>query len=301
MLETFFLIIGLVMTGVMMRRSDLFPASTADVLNAFILNISLPAIIIISIPQLKIAPDLIYPVLIHWVLYFIHLVIILRISKALNFSKSITGCLAIVTCLGNTAFLGIPVVSGFYGEGAVAYAVLYDQLGSGIGFLFAMAVLIPKFIEGQQNNIRQILSTLLKFPPFLALIFSFILIKFPLFGPIENFFNSLSKTLIPCAMVAVGYQMNFRMTSTDLKPIVIGLFLKLIFIPCLAIAIFRLLDRDLLSLKVSVLQAGMPPMVTAGALAMSFDLEKEISAALVGYGLLLSFLTLPFFHSLLLL
>jgi predicted permease len=40
----------------------------------------------------------------------------------------------------------------------------------------------------------------------------------------------------------------------------------------------------------------MPPMVTAGILAMSANLESEIAAGLVGYGLLFSFLTLPLIH-----
>jgi len=37
----------------------------------------------------------------------------------------------------------------------------------------------------------------------------------------------------------------------------------------------------------------MPPMVTAGALALLAGLAPELTAALVGLGLMVSFLTLP--------
>ena len=39
--------------------------------------------------------------------------------------------------------------------------------------------------------------------------------------------------------------------------------------------------------QVGVLEAAMPPMFTAAALAISAKIEPELSAALVGYGLIL--------------
>jgi len=53
------------------------------------------------------------------------------------------------------------------------------------------------------------------------------------------------------------------------------------------------LNLNSLAVKVSVFEAGMPPMVTAGALALIAGLAPELTAALVGLGLMVSFLTLP--------
>ena len=131
------------------------------------------------------------------------------------------------------------------------------------------------------------------FPPFVALIIGFICIKFPLSDFSTEFLAKVASTLIPCAMIAVGYQMKYRMNLSKLKPIIIGLGIKLIVLPLIAFGIYEIFQAEYLSAQVSVIQSGMPPMVTAGALAMSANLEKEISAALVGYGLILSFLTLP--------
>ena len=46
--------------------------------------------------------------------------------------------------------------------------------------------------------------------------------------------------------------------------------------------------------RTTVLESAMPSMVTAGALAISHNLAPRLAAAMVGYGLLLSLLTLPF-------
>lgn len=43
----------------------------------------------------------------------------------------------------------------------------------------------------------------------------------------------------------------------------------------------------------------MPPMVTAGALAVAAGLDAELSVALVGFGIFFSFATLPLLYWLL--
>lgn len=293
MIETFVLVIGLILIGQLMKRSEKFPTNTTDVLNNFVLNVSLPAMILYRIPQLKISPELIYPVGMHWILYPLNIAFVLLFGKMFRFSKSVLGCLLIVCCVGNTAFLGIPVINGFFGNSAIAYAVLYDQLGSALAFIFGMAFMLPKFTGEGAKGLKSYFVTLIKFPPFVALLIGFICIKYPLNNYVNDLLRNVSMTLIPCAMITVGFQMKFRMSVHQVIPIVIGLGIKLVLIPVIALGIYGVLNKDVLSLKVSVIQSGMPPMVTAGALAMAANLEKEIAAALVGYGLIISFLSLP--------
>ena len=291
--STIILVVGLIAIGMIMRRSPLFSDNTADVLNSFVLYVSLPAIILVSISKLELSSDILYPVLMHWSLYLINILLVIILSKLFKFSFSVMGCLLVVSCLGNTAFLGIPMVEGFFGENAVAFAVLYDQLGSGLAFIFTMAFILPKFKSEKNAHLKETLINLFKFPPFLALILGFVCIKWPLHTNIEFLATRVSETLVPCAMIAVGYQLNFRMELTKILPVLVGLFSKLLIMPLVALVIYKALGLNILPMKVSVIQSGMPPMVTAGALAMSFNLERDIAAALVGFGLLVSFLTLP--------
>jgi len=49
------------------------------------------------------------------------------ISKILKFSKESTGSLMLVRVLGNTSFVGIPVIKAYFGD---SYILMYNQLGS---------------------------------------------------------------------------------------------------------------------------------------------------------------------------
>jgi predicted permease len=53
------------------------------------------------------------------------------------------------------------------------------------------------------------------------------------------------------------------------------------------------LGPDGLARQAVILEAAMPPMITAAALAIAHDLAPRLAAALVGYGIVLSLLTLP--------
>jgi predicted permease len=80
----------------------------------------------------------------------------------------------------------------------------------------------------------------------------------------------------------------------ELKPLATGLLLKLAVMPALALLVVRAQGMGGDMARTTVLESAMPPMVTAGALAISHRLAPRLAAAMVGYGLLLSLLTLPF-------
>lgn len=293
-IENLVLVLGFILLGSIMRRSGKFPENSANVLNTLVIFVSLPAIIFLSISKIKFNSDMLIPVFVHWVMIAIHIILLFSLYKWLKFSKSIFGALIIVTTMGNTAFLGIPVVEGFFGHGAVAYAVLYDQLGSGIAFILMGAFVLPYFTGGKRKSLKEATKDLFTFPPFLALLggFAFKFISMPYV--LVNIFTSLSATLIPCAMLAVGFDMKYRFDRSALRPLAIGLWLKLLIMPLLIVVLLQFLGISGLPAKISVIQSGMPPMITAGAIAINANLEKDLSASLVGYGLIFSFLTLSF-------
>jgi malate permease and related proteins len=100
-------------------------------------------------------------------------------------------------------------------------------------------------------------------------------------------------------MTAIGFQMNWRLRPTVLAPLGFGLAVKLVVAPVVALIACRLAGLHGLPVDVSIFEAGMPPMVTAGALAVAAGMEPELAVALVGLGLILSFATLPLLYLLL--
>ncbi|WP_151028996.1 AEC family transporter [Aliarcobacter cibarius] len=70
-----------------------------------------------------------------------------------------------------------------------------------------------------------------------------------------------------------------------------ALIVKLIFAPIVAIIVCKIFGWTGLAATVSILEAAMAPMITAGAIAAMAGLAPRLSSAIVGYGILFSFVT----------
>ena len=109
----------------------------------------------------------------------------------------------------------------------------------------------------------------------------------------------LSDALLPLVALAVGLSLKFRLPRDELVPLGLGLALKLVLMPLAAWALVQVFAMPSAMGQASVLESAMPPMITAGALAISHRLAPGLAAALVGYGSVLALLSLPLWHGLL--
>jgi predicted permease len=111
---------------------------------------------------------------------------------------------------------------------------------------------------------------------------------------ISKVLNSFASTIVPIALVAVGLQLQFKLPREDLKPFSVSLFVKLIFAPIIAILVCKIFGWNNQASMVSIMEAAMAPMITAGAIAAMAGLAPRLSSAIVGYGILISFVTTGF-------
>jgi predicted permease len=291
-ITTVYLVIGIVL-----KRTHRFPRDTGNVLSLFAIFVSLPALVLLKIPALKFSADLFTPMLMPWVMLLLSAVAILALATLFKWERQITGCLLLLIPLGNTSFLGIPMVRAFFGEQAIPYAVLYDQLGSFLALATYGSVVIALYgSDTSRTTLGNILKRVMTFPPFMALILAFALKPVTYPGVITSLLNTLGATLVPVAMIAEGFQLSFSMKRAMALPLVSGLTLKLVVAPAIALGLCRAMGLHGDVVNVSIFEAGMPPMVAASALAILAGLSPALAAALVGSGILLSFVTLPILY-----
>ncbi len=69
--------------------------------------------------------------------------------------------------------------------------------------------------------------------------------------------------------------------------------------PALTIALLFGFGFESTLVQVTVFESAMPPMITAGAVAIMAGLAPRLSAAMVGYGILFAFVSLPIVYELL--
>jgi len=295
-----FLVIGIcLLAGMGLRRFSSFPDNTGDVLNQYVIWIALPAVVMFHIPNLELNIEALYPFLFAWGILIIVALLIIGLSTLFHWSRQVTCALLILTPLGNTSFVGFPLIEALLGEEALGYAILYDQTGSFLG-LVIYATVVLAVLGGVKTDAVQVLRKIVLFPPFIALLLGLLMGQTGVPQALTEALHMLAMTLVPVVMVAVGFQWEFRLPMEYRGPLLLGLMIKCGLMPALAYLGVSQLQLTPLLEHTIVLEAGMAPMISAGALVISHNQARQLALAMVGYGLLLSFITVPMWRLLLL-
>lgn len=292
-MEKFIVISVFVCLGGLLKRLPVFPSQTAQVLNLFALYVSLPAVILVKAPQIQFSHEMILPAVIPWAMLLFSVVLVLWGGKVCRWSRDVIGVLLLVVPIGNTSFMGVPMVTAFFGEKGIPSLIIYDQVGTTLIFAVYGSVILAAY--GSEMKIRpaEIAGRAILFPPTMALVLGLLLRSWPYPEPVLGFLKTLSGMLTPLVMTAIGFQLKVRLKPTTLRPLGFGLIIKLVVAPLVALAGCRLLGFDTLAANVSIFEAGMPPMVVAGTMAMAAGLAPELAATTISLGMVLSFLSLP--------
>ncbi len=287
----------LLAAGYLLRFLPVFPADTDRSLNLYVIYIALPALILRQVPGLHFSRAMLTPVLMPWLVVLCSGLLVLLLCRTMRWPRETTGALLLVVPLGNTSFLGIPMVEQFFGSSAVSWAILYDQFGSFLA-LSTYGTLILAIYGGSTITPAGILRRVVLFPPFIALLAATFLPIQAYLQPLDRVLALAAGSLVPVVLVAIGFQMRLLLPGADLMPFAAGLLIRLLLIPILFLALCRLLGLEGIPVQVSLFETAMPPMVTAGALASIAGLKPRLTSAMVGLGILFSFLTLPLVHRL---
>ena len=290
-MENFILILLALGMGYGLNRLKLFPENAATVLNQFVIYISLPAMVLLQIPKLTFSLDVMIPVIVAWMVMIVTACITFFVSKAMHFNKEVTGSLMLIAVLTNSSFLGIPIIHAYLGEEALPFILVYDQIGTFLALSTYGIFVAAYYSNSSEINAKMMAVKILTFPPFVSLLIALFLMGTTFPDSILKVLGTLGDTIVPLALVAVGLQLQLKLPGHEIKPFGMALFIKLIIAPMIALAIVKIAGWTSLAANVSVMEAGMAPMITAGAMASLSGLAPRLSSAIVGYGILISFVT----------
>lgn len=295
---SFVLIIALLFVGILLRRIKEFPGNTASVLNKMVIWVALPAVIFKQVPHLKLDSTVLIPAITPWMIILVTAGLVYISGRIFKIPEKTLGALLLIVPLGNTSFLGFPAIEALRGVESVAYAVIYDQLGSFLGLGIYGILIVSLFASKDKPTFTSVIKKVFLFPPFISLIAAFIFSSF--FNWNSHFEKALSVvggTLVPMAMIAVGFQLKIRLPKKSYTYLVFGLFTKLLLAPLIVFFVFSILDIHSEAAKVSILESGMPPMITAGAMAIDSGMDEELTVGMIGIGIFTSLFTLPLLNS----
>lgn len=291
--DAFALVLAMLALGYLFQRLRVLPEGAAQTLNLVVLYVCLPAAVLRYAPRLQLEPALLGVAAVPWLLLAATVVLVGALSRWLKFRRDEHAVLLLTVALGNTSFLGYPLTRALIGEHALPYAVVYDQFGAFLILSTFGLWVLARYGGDAAPNARDMLRRVLRFPPLWALLIGFTVMPAQPPSWIAGGLQRLSDALLPLAMLTIGLSVKLALPRDELKPLLSGLTLKLVMMPALACVLVPLLGLHGEMARATVLESAMPPMVTAGALAIAHQLAPRLAAAMVGYGLLLSLATLP--------
>jgi predicted permease len=261
-------------------------------LNSFIIHVSLPALTLLYIHQLKLSGDVLLTGLMAWLVFGLSAGFFWLIGRWLKLPRATTGALILVGGLGNTSFFGLPMVEAFYGKEGLTTAIIADQLGS----FFALSVLgitVAGLYSSGRPTAAQIAKRIALFPPFISLLIALLLIPVEYADWFSVLLKRLGDTLAPLALLSVGLQLRLGHIMGNARNLALGLSFKLILAPLAIYLLYvQLLAAHGTSIQVTLFEAAMPPMITAAIVASEHDLDPPLVTLMVAVGLVVSFFTL---------
>jgi predicted permease len=293
MLEAFLFVIALLALGKACAALRLLPENAGESLNLFVLYLCLPAAVLLYAPKLQLGPGVLGVAAVPWLVLLASAALVQWLATALRLRDDERAVLLLCVPLGNTSFLGYPLIRAMLGEDALPHAVIYDQFGSFLILSTWGLWVLARYGGDAKPTARTLAAKIVRFPPFVALVFALTLMPADPPPMLAAALQRLADALLPVVAFAVGLGLRLRLPRGELAPLGVGIMLKLAALPLLAFGLVTLLGLDTPAAPTAVLETAMPPMITAGALAISHRLAPTLAAALIGYGTLLSMATLP--------
>jgi predicted permease len=281
------------MLGVLVARFARPPAGMALGINWWVINIALPALVLALIPQVRFDPQLWFPVVAMWVTFFGAWLLFGLLGPRLGWSRQRTGALILVCGLGNTSFMGYPLIQALHGQPGLALAVVADQLGC-FPLLASAGIVVASMYAGQTPQPAQMARRILTFPAFVALLVGVAVGRlggWP--AMLHDVLASIGMTLTPLALFSVGLQFTLRAGHRQWSALGLGLGWKLLAAPLLCWGLGLAAGVGGLVLTVGVLQAAMAPMISAAILADEYALEPSLANTVLGVGIVLSLVSVP--------
>lgn len=291
--DAFALILALLGLGMVFARLRVFPENAADVLNRVVLYLCLPAAVLIYVPRLQLDVSLLGVVATPWILTVATVALVALATRVFGFRRDEHAVLLLCVALCNSSFVGYPMVRALLGEHALPYAVVYDQFGTFVLLSTFGLYVLARYGGDTPPTTREILLRVVKFPPVWALLVALTLMPEQPPVWIGAALKHLADAMLPLVMLAVGLTIQLKLPRDEVKPFAVGLLLRLLVMPALALPMSFAFGMSGEMLQANVLESAMPPMITAAALAISHQLAPRLAAAMVGYGILLSLATLP--------
>ena len=285
-------IILMIGIGYALKRIDFLSEKDINPLNKIVMNILLPCMIFSAlyssdlslIPKLGILPFVIL------ISSFVTGLVSFLILKKLGYDDKKLWTVLVTVMIANTAFMGYPVNLGIFGHEGFLRAIFCDIATMCI-FLILSFVLVIKFGGTVKKAIRKIAL----FPPLWAIVFGLGLniLNVPIGPVLNNTVNYLGNGAIPLIMISLGLSIDLAGLSRSKSMVAFTSIMKLLFFPASAFIVVLFLGLSDLQYTVAIVEAAMPSGMLSLVLAITYNLDYQLTSDCILINTVISLITLP--------
>lgn len=257
-------VFGLIMLGYGCGRTNLLGDRAFEVLNRFVIGITLPVLTFRSIAQMD-PGDLAMPSMFIAVTggALVTYAIGFGIEKWLGRTSSDANIAGLCSCFSNTGFIGLPVALLTFGEGSVAPVAVAMLIYSAVIFTVSMVVseIAANHGHGTMKGIRLAARAVSRNALILMAVMGVLwsILRLPLGGPLDVLLETLAQATAPCALTAIGIFIALPRQNAAPAPIGRSLVLKLGVHPLITAGFVMMLPpMPTLWAKTAILMAAMP-------------------------------------------
>lgn len=286
----------IIAAGWLMRKFNVVKDSWINILNSFTYYVSLPALIVASFWEINFLDKnylfVIFLSLITIVLFSLLVFIALHFLKI---SRTLKASIFLSATVGNTIYMGFPLVEMAFGKELLPSAALVGVIYLIIPIL--ASIFIIKYWHSRDHKITKHLLEFLRNPlmisVFVGVALSFVNFDIAVINSVKKAFAMLGATASPVALFTLGEFLYGKFLKKDLNLVFFTSFLKIIIFP-MAVAVvggFFIMSQD--NIDMPVLLASMPVAVTTFVIAEKFNLDKELVGNSLFISTIFSFIIAP--------
>ncbi|WP_391117647.1 AEC family transporter [Psychrobacillus sp. L3] len=291
-------IISIMITiGAIISKTFRINEDTRKVFISIIVNVAMPCIILSSIFHVEMNEKRFKMIMLVFCLSVIINIIGIGLGWVFSgvFYRSSTNRkeLALLSGLGNTGFIGIPLCAVLLGPEGALYAAIFDA-----GVDFTIWTLGVFMLQNKKSFSIQTFKSMINIP--IIAIIGGLVISYVQFKPptlIIDLVDQLSKLAAPLAMFYIGILVmtlqRSKVKSSRTK-IWLPITTKLLILPGIVALIILYIKLPLSIVQVILIQSMMPTLTLASILFAKYYADEDIGAITTVVSTLVALLTIPF-------
>lgn len=197
-------------------------------------------------------------------------------------------------CRSNFIFFGIPMATTIYGGTSAGLASL--MIGVVVPLVNVTSVFALEYFRGKTPDYAKILKGIVLNPiiigGLLGFLFSLLGIRIP--APIGDLIDDVAGIATPLALIVLGASVSFSSIKTNLRPLLIGVFNRLVIVPAIGLPIAILLGFRGVELVLLMSLFASPAAITSYTVAQQMDGDAELAGQFVVFSTAFSLITLFF-------